>query len=81
MQGFFNLLKINFIFIICISIANSFHTRHFPTGLRTKAYLASLETVNSEDLASKVISISPRAMDHILSLKSKQQGDLSLRMG
>ena len=81
MHRFFNLLKINFIFIICVSIANSFHVRHFLTDHRTKANLASLETVNSEDLASKVISISPRAMDHISSLKSKQQGDLSLRMG
>lgn len=77
------LIKLAFVLLLA-TLSSAF--RPILTSRRSKA--SSLLYVTTEtpvetpsELNERVINISPKAMEHILTLKLKSTGDMSLRMG
>lgn len=78
----------NLVFILLVSVlmtcTNAFYpnfNKRINTLSRRHVTIETTQEAPTEELSDRVINISPKAMDHILSLKAKSAGDMSLRMG
>ena len=84
---FFSAMRLIFLYILFSILFLNVCSYTFPPKLVARKSLKLLDsevvtsTISDSDIADRVINISPRAMDHLINLKSKQSAELCLRMG